>query len=196
MNSQAFCPCVPTVQPIITFCEFCIPNASQIRACVPLPIGSCIGAPSALAQVTVPASQVALSQIFVFFQSIFQTAARVIFLKCMCCHQVTPLFKNYSGFCAFRKKFKLLNLCGFSCLGPSSFHSHLLPLLICDILFYFLLEIKCGQSTSPSVRGDWPMASPFCSPEGLDSGRRGMSPHLWEARGQFLRASKTSGILP
>lgn len=181
MNSQAFCPCVPTVQPIIMSCEFCIPNASQIRACVPLPTGSCIGAPSALAQVTVPASQVALSQIFVFFQSIFQTAARVIFLKCMCCHQVTPLIKNYSGFCAFRKKFKLLTLCGFSCLGTSPFHSHLLPLLICDILFYFLQEIKCGAvyiSFCP-----WRLANgtSFCSPEGLDSGGRGMSPHLWEA---------------
>lgn len=76
----------------------------------------------------------------------------------MCCHEVTPLIKNYGGFYAFRKKFKLLSLCGFSCLGPTSFHSHLLPLLICDILFYFLQEIKYGQSKSPPVRGDWPTA--------------------------------------
>lgn len=132
-SSQSSCPVSSISQMLL--------QSVHVSLC---PLAPAWGPPSALAQVTVPASQVALSQVFIFFQSIFQTAARVIFLKCLCCHQVTPLIKNYGGFCAFRKKFKLLNLCGFSCLGPTSFHSHLLPLLICDILFYFRQEIKCG----------------------------------------------------
>lgn len=94
--------------------------------------------------------------------------------------QVTLLIKMFSRFCAFKKKFKLLNLCGFLCVAPISFYSHLLPSLICD-RFFFLLSLRnkmWGSINLPvsSAIGQLHKTTSFCGPELFDNSKVGMSP--------------------
>lgn len=116
-------------------------------------------------------------------------------------HQISPLMKTSSGFHAFRKKSKLLNVCGLSCLGPDSLYSHLLPRLICGRILPSSRNKMWGRLNPPRSVAIGPTARranpSLCIPRVFSGsrGRLGMSPSPWKPVA-ILCGRKTSGVSP
>lgn len=157
------------------------------------------GPPSALTQVTVSAFWVALFQVLLFLHLFSKLQLECSFKNA--CHQISPLMKTSSGFHAFRKKSKLLNVCGLSCLGPNSLYSHLLPRLICGRILPSSRNEMWGRLNPPLSVEIGPTACraipSLCIPRVFagSRGRPGMSPSPWKPVAS-LCGPKTSGVSP